>query len=445
MLSIWAVWAAVGTAAWGQVVPVSSPNLLSLSVGEASRYVRPAEPVIIDLDVANLAQMVNGCQALIGYDSTFLTAPHAVSPGGGYWTELIYESWLVAGELDTAIGIELQGGPTGTDEDATVAVISMTAGSTEGSTLLVFRPDVSAGYATMLSDLAADPVWPVKFNSPTIIIDGTAPATDIAHAIQSGQELLVSLGSTTNALQGTVTLKVSSVDPLAGLLAEPAVAVYDSANALLAVTYTGQSPAGTFNYTVQIDATAANGLATVTAAAADMAGNIAIDADSFWINKSQISGTIESKTLSGSAFAFDRYVVFKATNSAGTVLKSWNVLVHFTNSPATKVASGSYLLTDVPAGASRLSAKTLVSLRRRQAVTLDVHGQCVLGFTVAAGKALLGGDVNGNNIVNLPDYSALKAGWNTINPALDVNGDGPVQLLDYSLMKENWLTAGDPE
>jgi predicted secreted protein len=422
----------------------SSANTLTLDVQPASWFVQPGEPVIVEMNVSNLAQMVNGCQALIGYSSTYLFAPHSVVAGGGYWSELIYEDWTVPGELDTAIGIQLEGGPAGTDADSTVAFITLTAGATEGTTSIVFRSDFDDKYATMLSDLNAEPVWPNKVDSREIVIDGTPPAVQIVHATQTGNELLTSLGSTKHAIQGTVAIQVTASDSLAGLAATPVLTVKDSADNSLTATFVDESPAGTFNYTAAIAASAANGLATISATATDNAGHITTTTDTFEVNKNQITGSIEFQTLSTRTYSVDRSVTFTATNSAGTVLAQWSTLVTFVNNPTTRVASGTFLLTDVPQDTARLSAKTAWTLRRRLPISWDSQNQATGDFTVVAGKDLLGGDINGNNIVNLVDYSTMKAHWNAFFATADVNGDGPVQTLDYAIMKSNWLTMGDP-
>lgn len=155
-----------------------APDMLTLNAVNTISdvlYVQPGGTVVIDMDVSNLQQMVNSCQALIGYSSTYLHAG-TVAPGDpAVWSELIYESWAVAGELDTAIGVKLTGGPAGTQADGTVAVITLTAGSIEGLTQLIFRPDGENGYATILSTLVHEAVYPTRINSQDIIIDGTPP------------------------------------------------------------------------------------------------------------------------------------------------------------------------------------------------------------------------------------------------------------------------------
>jgi len=186
--------------------PVSDTAFLSLHVQPQTMYVRSGEPVTIDLDVSNLDRMVNGCQALLGYSSAYFLQRGFVVPGDWPWTELIYESWNAAqGELDTAIGVQLDG-PIGTDADATVAIVNLVAGPNEGITRIIFRPDGEHGYATMLSDISAQPIWPVKIDSARIVIDNTPP-TNVA--------IVADPAGWTNVQ--TVTLTFSADDPLAGI------------------------------------------------------------------------------------------------------------------------------------------------------------------------------------------------------------------------------------
>jgi len=702
--------------AWYDGVVVSRiDNVLSLNMS-TPLYRQPGQAVIVKMDVSNLTQKVNGCQALIGYSSTYFPTAGVVSPGGGgVWEELIYEQWnALAGELDTAIGVKLGATPDGgTQADGTVAYVALTAGTTNGYTKLDFRPDGTGGYATMLSDLSAQPVWPYKRGSQTVCIDGTPPgavtivatppgwtnagivrltfsawdplsgvdhyeisidgggystrispydvdvsamsdgthtatvkaidragnfataatnfyldktaptgvtiaaappswtsgntvtltfsgtdatsgidhyevsidsgayttrtspyaldvssmsdgthtatvkavdkagnfatattnfyldkaaptgvmiaatppgwtnaptvtltfsATDATSGIdhyeisidsgpyttqtspygldvsamsdgthtatvkaidragnfatastnfyldktkpvisidsakQGGVELLTELGSTTNALQGQVDIMVTASDATSPLAAPPTVTVVDSASASMTVTYDGESPTGTFHYHVVVLSTTANGAATINASVSDSAGNSeSATAKHFNVNKTQIAGTVEMDTFRDTTYAFDRVVVFKATNAGGTVLKTWPaVRVHFVNDPASGRASGSYVLTDVPSGTARLSAKTAWSLRRRLAASFDGAGQATVDFTKAAGGDLLGGDLDDSNTVIILDYSILRAHWNSYDGSADINGDGQVQLLDYSIMKNNWFGAGDP-
>jgi len=107
-------------------------------------------------------------------------------------------------------------------------------------------------------------------------------------------------------------------------------------------------------------------------------------------------------TESTSVYSFDRDVVFKATDSSGTVLKQWTVSISFVNNTGTKIASGTYVLTDVPADTANLSSKTAWSLRTKEAVIFGTDMQAVVDFTI------LGGDLNNSNSVNILDFLSFR-------------------------------------
>lgn len=48
------------------------------------------------------------------------------------------------------------------------------------------------------------------------------------------------------------------------------------------------------------------------------------------------------------------------------------------------------------------------------------------------------GDFDGNDQVNLADFSILLFYWNSSNPTADANNDGKVNLADFSIMLFNW-------
>jgi hypothetical protein len=419
-------------------------NILELNT--QTLYVKTGQNVVTDMDVKHLLQRVNGCQAMLGYDSTYFPNPGGpvVAAGGGVWDLVIYDSWSLGsgtpGEIDTAIGVNAYGA-TGTDADGTVAKITLVAGTTEGTTRIVFRADhpTNDTKQTFLSDMSAQPVWPMKYDSQIIVIDGTAPTINIVSAKQAGQELI---GSGINAVQGTVNIQVTASDSLAGLVGPPTVTVADSASGTISVSYVNESPAGKFNYTATIAAATANGTATIDASVSDKSGNPAsATPQTFNVNKNQITGSVAMVTLSGASYSFSRTVDVNAMDGSGTVLKTWNVSVSFVNNPVSGVATGSYTLTDVPGTAASISAKTAWSLRRKCPTTLDGNGQAVTDFVGTAG--LRGGDINASNTINILDYSTLRTNWMTGNSVADINGDGQVQTLDYSIMKSNWFATGD--
>ena len=105
------------------------------------------------------------------------------------------------------------------------------------------------------------------------------------------------------------------------------------------------------------------------------------------------------------------------------------------------------------------SAKGNLDIRVKLAVTPDSQGQAVANFLAdeAAGwnsatdHYLRGGDLNGDNIVNVSDYNLMAAYWFdlvSVVPAAalaDITGDGVINLFEYAIMGDNWLQAGDPQ
>jgi nitrous oxidase accessory protein NosD len=428
---------------------VEAPNILQLVPRPEAIYIRPGESILVDMNVSNLRQMVTGCQAMLGYSSTYFADPTGgavaagVVPGGGPWDQLIYDSWAVGagipGEIDTAIGV-YSSSTTGTDADSRVAIITLTSRlGVEATTRMVFRPNLDPDpgliKSTFLSDVSSAPIWPTKLDSTDIYIDGTAPLVSVDAAVESATDVLDGANPT---FRGTVDITVSASDAFTGLAGVPAVVLTNGPNTATLTTTDTVSP---FHYTWVVDATTASGTWTITATAADKAGNTAADADNYLVViNNQITGTVSFSTLSDDTYAFARNVAFVATSSSGAVLKTWTVSVAFTNTPATTTASGAYTLNEVPAGTVNLSAKTAWQLRQRVPVALDVNGNA---FGVAF--TLLSGDLNGSNSINILDYSVMRSNWYTSNAVADVNGDGDVQGLDYSLMKSNWFRIGDPE
>lgn len=430
---------------------VGDPNSLCLNV-PGSVYIRPGDSIAVNMDASNLQQPVSGCQTFLSFSSAYFCAGPgdvSVAAGGGVWDQLIWGVWNSIGELDTAVGIDLDG-PTGTTADATVARIVLRAcPDVEGTTSVVFRPDADPDpylvASTLFASTDSNAVWPHKTDSPVITIDGTAPAVRIVSVSESGIEL-----SGGTALQGTVSIKVTADDPLhggvaSGLAAYPGVSVTCADGTVQNATFISESPAKTFNYTWEVTSSTPNGQTTVTASASDRAGNISSDAVVFSVSKNRISGTIAMDTLRfgvSASYSFDRLVTFKATNSFGALLQTWLVTVHFVNNTTTGVASGQYELCDVTPSIASLSAKTDWSIRARQPIVVPSDGQAAVDFVGAA--KLLGGDLTTDNLVNISDYQTLLTNWLTTSAAADINGDGVINVADFNIMKVNWFRLGSP-
>lgn len=421
------------------VKPVScGADVVYLEPSATSYYIKPTETCVVDLKVANLQQPVLGLQAMLNFSSTYFKAGSGevgVGAGGGVWDQLIWSVWETDGDLDVAVGVQLTLSG-GTQDDATTATMTLTPTGTEGLTKVVFRSDGALDTEqTMLTDLNYLAIYPVKVDTTHIYIDGTAPLLNIASAKQSGQELLVSLGSAVIAIQGVVDIQVTASDPSSagrsGLAAGPIVTVTPSGGSAETATFVNESPAGTFNYTWTVTSATPNGVATIDASVSDRAGNTATDSDTFNINKNQVSGQVELEGFAGAS----RVVTFVATGGSST--RAWNLTLS-----GWTAGVASYTLTEVPEGTTGISAKAAWNLRQKLGVTL-VSGQATADFIV--GEKLYGGDVNGSNSVNIQDYAIMKKYWLSTSTIADINGDGAVNATDYALMKLNWYKVGDAQ
>ncbi|MBU6390422.1 hypothetical protein KGQ31_02645, partial [Patescibacteria group bacterium] len=157
---------------------------------------------------------------------------------------------------------------------------------------------------------------------------------------------------------------------------------------------------------------------------------------------SSISGQVELQGFVGTGTTppHTRSVVFVATDNTGAnanVLKTWTVPL--TNSSGDTF---NFTLTDVPGNTAALSAKTDWTLRKKLPVTF-ANNQAAVNFTGTS--MLLGGDLDGSNVIDNADYTILQNNWATNNAVADITGDGFVALSDYNLMRINFGATGDPQ
>ncbi|NLG35250.1 MAG: hypothetical protein GX548_07840, partial [Lentisphaerae bacterium] len=246
--------------------------------------------------------------------------------------------------------------------------------------------------------------------------------------------------------QGTVTFTVDAADATAGIADE---------DVKLTLTLRGSDPAVTlpavlqgaaetngwmrYTFTAAIGADTANGTYDASLTVLDRSGNASETlAGAFEVQKNQFAVTV---ALQGAvAGPFSREVTFVATGADGGVLATWVRNISFTDGVGTDT------LPEAPDGIVGLSAKTGAHLRRRLAVELDSDGQGLAEFTGtgAEGRQLLGGDLDGDNAVNMADFNRLRYYWYTVNTAADIDGDGASNLNDLNILKANWYGVGDP-
>ena len=133
-----------------------------------------------------------------------------------------------------------------------------------------------------------------------------------------------------------------------------------------------------------------------------------------------------------------RTVTFVATATGSTdALKTWQLPLFNTDG-----ATMNYTLTDVPVATANISAKTDWSLRRKLVVT-KVSGQPTANFTGAS--RLLGGDLDGSNMVAFRDLDILATYWYVATSVADIDGSGIVAMKDLDVLAQNWYLLGDQQ
>lgn len=106
--------------------------------------------------------------------------------------------------------------------------------------------------------------------------------------------------------------------------------------------------------------------------------------------------------------------------------------------------SGNFTISNIPVGTYTIAVKNAHTLKRVLANQVLVVGANALNF-----GTLREGDVNGNNVINTLDLSAMIVSFLTttgspnFNPNADLNQTGSVTTLDLSLLISNFLTAGE--
>jgi hypothetical protein len=466
---------------WGNVVAfgqtenrlILNVDPLSVPVGRTldsagNVFIRPGDAVQATIDVSALQAKISAVEVMLGYNSTlFDVASLGLSEN---WDVLINtpkttsdgdaEPVIVGdlGKLDAAIGLSFSfGNPAGTEDDQVIGDVelkSIGAGDTVSQFFHRVKFDSDAfGGETRLTTGGSSPEFltPFTANTGLIVIDGTAPliadVQTFASVTQGGEDM-TQVNATT--IQGDVTIIASAFDALAGIedaravvtLVGPATytAVQDSA---LPSTETGFEDYTEYTFVYEVVPATLNGTYDVVFTVTDRSGNVSVETlGEIVINKNQVEVDIELQALVAGPISRD--VTFVFTKEDGAVVDTRVRSVEFTN------GLGSVIFTDVDLESFRLSAKTDWHLRKRLVVGLDSDGQAAVSFT-GTGNSLLGGDINGDNVINTLDFSILRFYWsNTVSGTpgaaqADITGSGAVSTHDYGVLQSNFFTMGDPQ
>lgn len=409
-------------------------------------FIQPGDAAELAIHLSHISIPVAGCEMLLGYDGSLFT--NGVFGLVAPWEFSLAETWdfesgsPIRVQLDTASGLGLNAPREGTAADGDIARLTVQALAGEGRAAFHFRTQVDERWDTRLTSdtngMSGVYLWPFTVNSGTVTIDGTAPDILSFRAEQQQAGSLVDLFDAANsAVAGSMAIVMEATDALAGL-ADPSISIFlatDPGTVLVptGVFSTNTGSATHYAWVVEIAPQTPSGTYAVEAVAADRSGNAVTNLASFKVGRPPLAIAVAMK--GAVATAYQRDVVFHALDAAGTVLESWIVPTSFAG------AEGAVELTGIPDGTSHLVADTAVSLRRKLPVGF-VAGAWVVGNFVGE-HALLGGDLNGDNAINVFDYAILRQRMQTANAAADINCDGFVNIFDYAIMRQNWQQNGE--
>lgn len=429
----------------------------TLSGGNA--YIQPGDEIGATISVSELQSKIAGVEVLLGYNTDYF-ATEDLGLGANWDSGAIFteeDQTNVIGRFNAAFALDFDfPDPEGTNTDQAVADLGLQAKLTaEGTTQVFHRVKLPADTieASRLAKGGVTPGYLTPFTSNTgsIVVDGTDPLVNSllsgASIEQDGQDMTQFV-----TVQGILEVSASAFDELAGIdtadLADTVVTLVGPATYTATRVSVGAGPNiggndyTTFGFEYEVTSTTLNGDYDVVFTVTDRSGNVtAATLGEITINKNEVTATVELEGLV--AGNVTRQVDFVFTQANNAVIETRSRTVTFTNG----VAEVNF--TDVNGTTAFLSAKTATHLRERTAVTFDGNGQAAVAYT-GAGE-LQGGDFNGDNIVNLLDYSILRFYWLkqvSIDPlaaAAEITGDGSVNLTDYQILQSNFYQQGDPQ
>jgi hypothetical protein len=453
---------------WGNVATVSETRNRLILEWKASSlpgrtldaqgnlFVQPEDAVAVAVQSGDYLTRVQAAEFLLGYQSDYLTTP-GLTPLAPWENELYFanRSSSFFGKLDTALGFSFQiESPEGTLTDYTVADFDFEAGSQEGQTLLFFRErdamedPVSIETRLTMGGGASAPGYlstPFTRNSRLLTIDGAAPVVnsssiEVSQDQGAGPENMLMNNQLTRF--GMLDIQFAARDGLAGLVSVGTSVTLDGDVSLTPV-FTSESSVtiegvgfSQFQFQLSIDATTPDGTYDIVATVLDRSGN-SLQSLLGTIEIARLNAMVEVQPEDLTPATLVRPVTFVMSDSSGTVLERRTVNVTFTNQV------GTVDLLALPLATANLSAKTAWSLRRRLPCLFDSIGDAQVNFT---GPSFLGGgDVTGDNVVNLLDYNVIRNNFFQSSQVADINGDSSVNLQDYNILRGNYFGFGDVE
>jgi len=408
----------------------------------------------VEIDSGGFNARVQAAELLLAYHSGYL-ALTGFTPRSP-WENSLYlldQPLSVFGKVDMAAGFGFVfDDPDGTLEDHVIGDFEFASAMVEGRTLVFFRekdggddPQTDTRLTTSSGGSPAYLDFPFTRNSGTLVIDGTPPRIEESDAsvtqdTGSGPVDLRQPGSYTR--EGVVEISFAAFDELAGIDPAAVTVLFDGPQ-LLAATASGTGevlindlPYTRYDFTLIVNSITPDGLYDVIVTVTDRSGNMT----QVLLGTVEIARLIATVNVQSQGLVegpITRDVTLVITDAGGVVLETRVVAVGFTGGTGTAVLAG------LPDATANLSAKTGWTQRRKLPCPFDANGDALVAFTGTS--QLPGGDLNGDNIINLADYNILNANWFTTNLAADISGNGVVNVYDYNILNSNWFTVGDPQ
>ncbi|MCK4659938.1 MAG: hypothetical protein KAV82_10495, partial [Phycisphaerae bacterium] len=376
----------------------------------------------VTLDVSNLAQPINGVQALIQYDPVYLVldsiapepgwqliAPDGADPDPDGDGNLVCTLSLPSGEMST---------------NGTVATL-MFDPIAQGVTNVTFQGDNDPLFTELDRAADATTILPDKFDSGTISIDDTV-ATAASNSPVCEGDTIELYGGSSGGAQAPYTYLWAGPDSFSSTDQNPTIS--DATLSMTGTYYLTVTNTDGCEFTTQADVTVE----------LCMVVNVEIEG--------LIGDSGSYGPPSGDGSEIDREVTFVFTDCDGAA-ETFVVPVTFTADTGNNKGVGSMRLTGLDAGFEWLGVQEGHTLRTLVAV--DFVSMLADSVTVL----LRSGDfhtaiVPQNNLIDITDFSIWASNWETVIGAdqsigADASGDGYHDSDDFAIIQPNFFNVGD--
>jgi hypothetical protein len=382
--------------------------------------------IVVDIDMDDMPVNVVGGQFFLEYSTTDLTLV-SVDPGDAPFSREIYD---VSGSGLISYAVGVPDGDPGTSTATTMARITFTS-ITEPCTisnLVSFRASTPP---TQLTDALGNPILPTLDDLGPVTIDRTAPTFDAPVTCPLPD-------ITVNADAGTCEASSTTVNPTVLTTAD----IDDNCDSAPTLTFSRSDGKTSLSDSYE----AAHSPITITWEAEDACGNtttcqqvVTVDAENDLAVDIDLGGGVYP------AGTYTRCITFEMWKCSGPGLVATTSATltfndgHF--SGTVEIECGDY---------DCITARdTLHTLRRTDSGLSISGGQYLADFSVAGSNALVGGNLNDDDFIDILDFGIFIGQYGatvgastdcaTTGPHADINGDGSVFTSDYTFITNNFL------